>query len=167
MSDSNALRTAKRFCVYLVGLALLDCAGSKPAGQAPSGVATAAMNQSPGARCLEDAAAIPEPRPGMPLKIQVSQILVRHAELDDPRGATRTREQACLRALEALHALQAGAEWDETVKKYSDSPASDLGRVAKDDLAPGFAETAFTLDINQLSYVVESSRGFHVILRTQ
>jgi parvulin-like peptidyl-prolyl isomerase len=103
----------------------------------------------------------------MPLKIEVSQILVRHADLADPRGATRTREQACLRALEALHTLQGGADWDETVRNYSDSRASQLGRVARDDLAPGFSETAFSLDVNQLSYVVESSRGYHIILRTR
>ena len=99
----------------------------------------------------------------------MSQIVVRHAELAHPDGATRTRGQACLRALEALTKLKDGAKWDDVVKEYSDSPgpsAGSLGSVTKEDLDPSFAAAAFALDVNEVSYVVESYRGFHVIMRT-
>jgi parvulin-like peptidyl-prolyl isomerase len=49
--------------------------------------------------------------------------------------------------------------------KFSDSKSSSLGRVALEDLSPGFAEAAFALDVDTVSYVVESDRGFHIILR--
>lgn len=152
--------------VILLATGHLGCQSNAAAPPPAQPSASGPEASSEGQRCLEDARGIPEPKPDMPLKIEVSQILVRHRELDDPRGATRTPEQACLRALQALKALQAGMDWSEGVKQFSDSPSSELGRVARDDLAPGFSETAFSLDVNQLSYVVESPRGFHVILRT-
>ena len=101
-------------------------------------------------------------------KIGVRHILVRHSALKDSRGATRTPEQACLRALDALQQLTAGGlEWGEAVSTYSDASTDDLGRVAYEDLNVSFASAAFRLDVDQLSYVVESDRGFHVIWRTE
>ena len=170
--ERNGPRPANAVAVLLAptlaGLLACCACGTPRANEPEQATQGSGAPLSEGARCMEDARVVPDSRPGMPLKIEVSHILVRHAELDDPRGATRTPEQACLRALEALHALEAGGDWAETVKRFSDSPnSSELGRVAPDDLAPGFSETAFTLDINQLSYVVESPRGYHVILRTR
>ena len=42
-----------------------------------------------------------------------------------------------------------------------------LGSVSKSDLDPTFANAAFSLDVNELSHVVETDRGFHVIVRTE
>jgi peptidyl-prolyl cis-trans isomerase C len=106
-----------------------------------------------------------DPKPDAPLTIRVSHILVRHRELKQPSGATRAREAACLRALDALHALENGADWDEVVLEYNDANNDALGRVRQEDLATDFANAAFALDVNEISYVVETSRGFHVILR--
>src|SRR5690606_10835529 len=103
-----------------------------------------------------------------PRKIHVAHILVRHAALPEPQGATRSREAACLRALEALEALaKDGADFDATAGKFSDSPSFDLGRVSADELDAAFAAAAFSLSPNELSYVVETGRGFHVILRKE
>ncbi len=118
--------------------------------------------------CLAAAAAHSEPKKDAPNHITVSHILVRHAELAHPEGATRTRGQACLRALQALNKLKDGADWTGVVKEYSDAPgpnAGSLGSVTKDDLDPSFAAVAFSLDVNEISYVLESFRGFHVIIR--
>jgi hypothetical protein len=116
---------------------------------------------------MEEAAAERSPGEDAPGRIEVSHILVRHAELEDPRGATRSPGQACLRALEALKALEGGADWAETVAEYSDSKSDSLGRISPDDVSPSFGNAAFALDVDQLSYVVESDRGYHVILRTR
>ncbi|MBN2191997.1 MAG: peptidylprolyl isomerase [Polyangiaceae bacterium] len=125
---------------------------------------------SPEAQCLADAAASREPKPDAPREIEVAHILVRHADLERPEGATRTPGQACLRALEALEALKGGREWEGIVAEYSDEKSAtegNLGSVSKDDLDPAFAAAAFALEVNELSYVVETNRGFHVIVRLE
>ncbi len=138
---------------------LANCAPSAP----PTAADTA---HSKGAACLADAStAIPVPTDA-PARIEVRHILVRHAGLTDPKGASRSKEAACLHALNALEALQTGTlDWEEAVGKFSDSNDDDLGRVNADDLSPAFAGAAFSLEVDQLSYVVETDRGFHVILR--
>jgi len=75
-----------------------------------------------------------------------------------------------LRALKALDKLKDGAAWADVVEAYSDAPGPNngaLGRVSKEDLDPSFAAAAFSLDVSEVSYVVESFRGFHVIMRTE
>jgi hypothetical protein len=121
--------------------------------------------KSAGAQCLDDANATRTPSPDAPDRIEVRQILVRHRELPRPEGATETREEACLLALEALHQLEGGVEWAAVVERFSDASSDDLGRVSRDELSPAFANAAFELESGELSYVVESDRGFHVILR--
>jgi parvulin-like peptidyl-prolyl isomerase len=125
---------------------------------------------SAGEQCLQDAKAPREPKANAPDSIDVSHILVRHAKLKRPEGATRSREEACLRALEALKKLQSSGNWDAVVAEYSDAPGAtmgSLGRVSVDDLDPDFANAAFALDVDELSYVVETRRGFHIILRNE
>jgi parvulin-like peptidyl-prolyl isomerase len=146
-------------CFTGVLLVTSACGGASPA-QEPS-----SATLSPGARCLEDARAERTPEAQAPRRVTVSHILVRHAELADPQGAKRSPEAACLRALAALEGLQKGATWDATVKEYSDSKSSDLGEISREDVTPAFGAAAFELEVNQLSYVVETDRGFHVILR--
>jgi hypothetical protein len=134
---------------------------------APAAEPKTAAALTPGQQCVADAGAWPAPAEDAPLRIEVSHLLVRHAELEQSEGAKRTREQACLRALEALQAVQSGLDWPDAVTRFSDAKSADLGRVSADELPRGFAETAFSLEVNQLSYVVESERGFHIILRTR
>ncbi len=150
---------------FIVSLVFLGCGGTQTKATATAGTSGPNAEKD----CLAAAATHADPKPDAPNHISVSQIVVRHAELAHPDGATRTRGQACLRALEALTKLREGAEWAAIVKEYSDSPgpsAGSLGSVTKDDLDPSFAAAAFALDINEISYVVESYRGFHVIMRT-
>lgn len=142
--------------------------GSTPPAEAPDRRAEAPA--SPEEQCLADAAAPRDTPEGAPESIDVSHILVRHAELDHPRGATRSRGEACLRALEALEALEGGGEWDDVVGEYSDAAGATmgaLGTVSIEDVRPEFGAAAFSLEVDQLSYVVESEAGFHVILRTE
>lgn len=153
-----------RLAILFTAFLLICCAGAQT--KATSTESSSGSNAEKD--CLAAAAAHSSPKPDAPDHIKVSHILVRHAELAHPDGATRTRGQACLRALEALNKLKEGAEWADVVKRYSDAPgpnAGSLGSVTKDDLDPSFAAVAFSLDVNEISYVVESYRGFHVIVR--
>jgi len=154
--------------VWLVahGLLALGCQPKKAADSVEAEPDYA--SDSPEGQCLARASApilLPKDPPS---SIDVAHILVRHVELDRPEGATRTRAAACLYALAALEALQGGAEWNEVVNQFSDAGKvshGELGSIHADEVTPAFAHAAFSLDHNELSYVVETDRGFHVILR--
>lgn len=141
---------------------LLACG---PSGSASRDASAASSSSSAGEQCLADARAERHPPASAPDRISVRHILVRHRELTRPDGATRTPEEACVRALEALERLQAGTDWSAVVAQYSDAKTDDLGEVSRDLLSPAFGNAAFELASGELSYVVETDRGFHVILR--
>ena len=52
--------------------------------------------------------------------IGLNHILVRHEGVKRADDVTRSREEACIRAMEALEKLKAGDDWDEVVADYSD-----------------------------------------------
>ncbi len=150
----------------LVVLGFLGCGGTQAKGASRGAQAGSSKEKD----CLAAAASHAEPKANAPDHISVAHILLRHADLARPEGATRTRGQACLLALKAPNELKDGASWSDIVAKFSDAPGpngGELGRVAKEDLDPTFAATAFSLDVNEISYVVESYRGFHVIIRNE
>lgn len=123
---------------------------------------------SEGSRCIDRARTPRKPPIDAPERMDLGQILVRHAGLRDARGATRTREEACLRAEEAREALLSGGDWDSVFSKYSDAQGASQGvlyDVTQGSLEPAFADAAFSLKVDELSYVVETKRGFHIIWR--
>lgn len=153
---------------FAVALLLCSCGGAPAA--APSTPSRATPASSPTDACLAEAAAPRTPKPGAPDKISLSHILVRHKDLKRSEGATRSRGEACLRAREAREKLLAGAEWDAVAKDYSDAgdaTGGKLGSVSKSELDETFANAAFALDAGELSHVVETPRGFHVIARSE
>ena len=114
---------------------------------------------------MADAALTPERKADEPESITVKHILVKH-------GEARPRGEACLRAMAALDELKKGADFDELVTKYSDeagaaSRAGLVGKIQRTEVEPAFADAAFALDVTQVSNVVETKHGFHVILRTE
>src|SRR6185312_1859477 len=128
---------------------------------------------SPGARCLAEAEAKHPHKASEPDRITVKHVLVRY---QGARGAaptiTRTREDACLRAQEALAKLQAGTSFSEVVAAYSDESGAatregSLGAIERSDVLPAFADAAFELKMEEVSQVVETAFGFHVILRVE
>jgi peptidyl-prolyl cis-trans isomerase NIMA-interacting 1 len=154
--------------LLLFALALTPACGA----QAPS-PRTAAAKQDPGEACLKLAGAKRERRAGEPARVAVKHILIKHAFAKKADGAIkRSREEACLRAIEARDKIRAGAELGAVVREYSEeagaaSREGSIGSVERGDLAPPFADAAFELEVNQLSDVVETEFGFHVILRTE
>lgn len=167
-------------------LALAACGGSTPpaaepvasaapAAPAAAPVATAAPGPDKAAvdQCLATANASRARFSGEPAKITVKHVLVKWkgAKKGDDK-ATRTRGEACLRAVEARDKLRAGEDWDATVKTYSDEAGAAtrgglVGAVERKDVAKPFADAAFELKPNQMSDVVESDFGFHVITRSE
>lgn len=152
----------------LAGALVAGCGAGQPTTTEPK---TDAAASSAERECLDRANGEHARKPDEPVRIGLRHILVRHtASTRADASVTRTRGQACLRALEALEALQAGTEWDDAVARFSDEKGAatrhgSLGSLTRDDLDPAFANAAFELEPDQLSYVVESPAGFHVILR--
>ncbi len=80
----------------------------------------------------------------------------------------RTDEAAKKRAEEVLAKLKAGGDFAALAKEYSDDPGSkDNGGVYKDtpvlSWVPEFKNAALTLPINELSGLVKTDYGYHII----
>ncbi len=63
-------------------------------------------------------------------------------------------------------------KFEDVVKEYSDEPnagarGGDLGRFPKGAMVPEFQAGLEKLKVGEISDLVETSFGFHVILRTQ
>ncbi|MBX3187827.1 MAG: peptidylprolyl isomerase [Labilithrix sp.] len=157
----------KRAC-SLVFLTLVACGGAAPAPLAPS-----PSSDGPAEKCLAIAGAKRERRADEPSKIGAKHVLVKYAGAKKaPATVTRTREEACLRAEEARAKLEGGASFADVVKEYSEEPGAatregSLGAIARTDVVPPFADAAFELAAGEVSHVVETDFGFHVILRTE
>jgi hypothetical protein len=155
------------------------CGGAQTAADPPADTTKAPAETAekasggPEAECLALAGARREKKPNEPAKISVKHVLIKYAGAQNAsEGVTRTRGAACLRAIEARDKIRAGSDFGEIVKEYSEEPgaASREGSVAaieRSMVVEPFADAAFELDINQLSDVVETPFGFHVILRTE
>jgi parvulin-like peptidyl-prolyl isomerase len=139
-----------------------------PAPSAAAGPDSAAIES-----CLAAASAKRARFSGEPAKIGVKHVLVKYKGARNAKeDIGRTREQACLRAIEARDKIRSGADFGEVVKQYSDEPGAatrdgSIGAVERKDVAKPFADAAFELSINQISDVVETEFGFHIILRNE
>lgn len=108
-----------------------------------------------------------------PKEIGARHILVMHTKSKSrPERIQRTREEAKARAEECLRKLRGGASFEDLVKEYSDEPGAaersgDLGVFDRSQMVKGFADAAFALKVGEVSEVVETPFGFHVIKRTE
>ena len=89
-----------------------------------------------------------------------------------PENVTRTKEEAKARATEAQKKAKDGkSKFEDLVKEYSDEPKAgerggDLGTFPKGSMVPEFQAALDKMKIGDISDVVETPFGFHVILRT-
>ena len=89
-----------------------------------------------------------------------------------PESITRTKEEAKVRAEEALKKAKDGAKFEDLVKDYSDEPGAaqrggDLGQFPKGRMVPQFQEGLEKTKVGGVSDIVETPFGYHVILRTK
>ncbi len=86
----------------------------------------------------------------------------------NPKASEKLKKKFYDKALALLDSIKSGSDFSELAKKYSDDPGSaaqggDLGFVKKGVFYPEFEEAAFKLNVGELSGVVESPVGFHII----
>ena len=108
-----------------------------------------------------------------PSQIGAKHILVMHDDSQNkPPTVHRTRAEAHARAREALLKIRGGAGFEEMVKEYSDEPggaerSGDLGTFDRATMVKPFADAAFALRVGEVSEIVETKFGFHIIRRTE
>lgn len=109
----------------------------------------------------------------LPERIEASHIVVSYlGAMKASALVRRSKEEARARAQEVLARLCRGAKFADMVRAHSDEPgAADrdgkLGRFRRQSMVKPFAEAAFALLPGELSPVVETAFGFHIILRTK
>jgi parvulin-like peptidyl-prolyl isomerase len=108
-----------------------------------------------------------------PNQVGAKHLLVMHKDsLSKPPGVTRSREEARARAQEALVKIRGGARFEQMVREYTDEPGGaerdgDLGVFQRATMVKQFADATFALKVGEVSDVVETKYGFHVIKRTE
>ena len=107
-----------------------------------------------------------------PEEVQASHILISYQGADRADAdISRSKEEAKAEA-ERIRKLivDDGKDFAEMAKEHSDGPSStkggDLGKFKFEVMAKPFSEAAFALGIDEVSEVVETGFGFHVIKRT-
>jgi peptidyl-prolyl cis-trans isomerase D len=105
----------------------------------------------------------------MPEQVKVSHILIK-TPLPGPDGKVDQKgaAEAQRRAEDLLKQVKSGANFEELAKKYSEDPGSakqggSLGWIGRGQTVPEFEKTAFSLPKGQISDLVKSSYGFHII----
>ena len=100
--------------------------------------------------------------PEIPTKVELSQIVIRpeisHIQKDELRQKLNTFRER----------VYSGEDFKMLATLYSDDPGSasnggELGFVSRGDLVPEFERAAFRLKEGEISEVVESQFGFHIV----
>jgi peptidyl-prolyl cis-trans isomerase NIMA-interacting 1 len=161
-------------------LCLLVLAAFGPACSAltePSSNVTAAPGGAARARAPEAAPTPPTPPPAPPAQqgeaVTASHILVAYggAMRADP-AITRTKDEAKQRAEQILARARKGEDFAKLADDSSDDPSAkrnhgSLGRFTREQMVKPFADAAFALRPGEVSALVETPFGFHVIKRTE
>ncbi len=97
------------------------------------------------------------------------EVRVRHILIKVPSNANaQTVAAAKAKAEDILKQIKAGGNFAELAKKYSDDPGSktqggELGFIQHGATVPAFDQAAFSLQPGQLSQVIRTQFGFHIL----
>ncbi|HEX4517879.1 MAG TPA: peptidylprolyl isomerase [Polyangiaceae bacterium] len=144
--------------------------------QAAASASAAAAASAAALAALPSASTAPPPKVKTPAGewITAQHILISYKGAKGaPLVVTRTKEQARARAAEALaKAKDPAMDFVDVVNIYSDDLGTkerlgSVGKIKRENVFKEFADAAWKLDVDEISPVVESPAGFHIIKRNQ
>ena len=163
-----------------------DTTASQPASAVPTnrptvavGGATSAGSASTGTSGASDPAggAATPPRASAneedPKRIGARHVLVQWMGSDRAgKSVLRMKEQALVLAQEVLKRAHHGEDLGRLAVEYSDEPnagarGGSLGRFSKGQMVGAFEAVAFKLRVGEISDIVETPFGYHIIQRTE
>ncbi len=109
----------------------------------------------------------------MPEEISASHILISFKGADRADAKIKRNKKDAKKEAERIRDLiiNDGKDFAEMAREHSDGPSGpkggDLGKFKFEVMAKPFSEAAFDLEIGEVSDVVETGFGFHVIKRTE
>jgi NIMA-interacting peptidyl-prolyl cis-trans isomerase 1 len=108
-----------------------------------------------------------------PKRIGARHVLIQWMGSDRAgKSVLRTKEQALALAQEVLKRAKAGEDIGRLAVEYSDEPnagarGGSLGRFSKGQMVGAFEAVAFKLKVGEISDIVETPFGYHIIQRTE
>jgi parvulin-like peptidyl-prolyl isomerase len=84
--------------------------------------------------------------------------------------ATRSKAEAEQQVNQLVAQIAGGADFAALAREHSDCPSraqgGDLGQFGKGQMVPEFETAAFSMQVGEVSGVVETAFGYHLIRRT-
>ena len=101
-------------------------------------------------------------------EVKASHILISTVDDNGKELSEAKKKEAKKKAEEVLKKAKSGEEFSELAKEYSDDKGSaenggDLGYFTKGQMVQPFEEAAFSLKPGEISGIVESEYGYHII----
>jgi peptidyl-prolyl cis-trans isomerase C len=106
----------------------------------------------------------------VPEEVRVSHILIQFRPQDPNADPNEAKAKAKAKAEKLLQEIKDGADFAELAKANSDCPSApkggDLGFFPRGKTTPEFEKVAFALKIGEVSGIVETEYGYHIIKAT-
>ncbi len=102
-----------------------------------------------------------------PEQVRASHILIKVDTSDPNADPNQLKAAAKAETEKLLEQIKSGADFAELAKQHSACPSSarggDLGPFTRGRMAPPFEKAAFELEVGQVSDIVETQFGYHII----
>ena len=157
-----------------LALTLAGCADlTAPGNAAPALQPEPVADSVPTPDAPPTPAPAPTPAPQEEPKVGASHVLIQYkGSMRAGPNITRSKDEAKKLATQVMAKAKKGQDFAGLAKQYSDEPgakdrAGTLGKFARGMMVKPFADAAFALKPGEISNVVETDFGFHVIKRTE
>ena len=102
-----------------------------------------------------------------PEQVRASHILIKPDTTDPNADPNQAKATAKTKTQDLLKQIKGGADFAELAKTNSGCPSSakggDLGFFGRGQMVPAFEKAAFALKVGQVSDIVETQFGYHII----